>query len=321
MASLHVEWDHLSHPRFLAITATVGLLEDAIAHPLWVIKTRLQMQRSKGITGIREMARTIIGREGLRTGLYRGYWFGALSAVGTGPLYLETYQWLKHAVSGDPSHSDLMRCLGPLIAGVGADVLSCVTFVPQDVVTQRMQVVQADPEQRKARNVIRHIYRTEGLRGFYTGAVATAISFGIGSGIWWWVYEHSKVQLESHHWLTAGLAAHGPQVSNNAVAAASGALAAFSSTVCLNPVDVIKTRLQTQKGLLANGANVKPYAGIMDAVRHIHRDEGWRGFTRGVKPALVLRVPLHALSTIIYENILRYSWVETPGKTDGLVLN
>lgn len=48
-----------------------------------------------------------------------------------------------------------------------------------------------------------------------------------------------------------------------------------------NPLDVAKTRLQTQSDVGVY------YKGMFDALRHIKRTEGWSGFSRGVVPRMI----------------------------------
>lgn len=67
--------------------------------------------------------------------------------------------------------------------------------------------------------------------------------------------------------------------------------------VCLltNPVWVIKTRLQLQRGAgwlarpgMALPATARRYRGVVHAAREIAREEGFRGFYRGIWPSLLL---------------------------------
>ena len=67
--------------------------------------------------------------------------------------------------------------------------------------------------------------------------------------------------------------------------------------MCLltNPVWVIKTRLQLQRGAgwlarpgTALPASARRYRGVVHAAREIAREEGFRGFYRGIWPSLLL---------------------------------
>lgn len=84
-----------------------------------------------------------------------------------------------------------------------------------------------------------------------------------------------------------------------------------------NPIWVIKTRLQLQRGTapkLAHAAlpvrsNAAPYTGLVHAVKQIAKEEGFRGFYKGLLPSLLLVQTLqwwqlHLLLVQIYCKIL-----------------
>lgn len=78
-----------------------------------------------------------------------------------------------------------------------------------------------------------------------------------------------------------------------------------AAQVCLltNPIWVIKTRMQLQRRQHAVGMHVRlkashiaataaqqsvPYRGFSHAVKQIAREEGWKGFYRGLGPSLLM---------------------------------
>lgn len=125
-------------------------------------------------------------------GLYRGL---GVSMVGSAPatcLYLTSYE-----VSKDSLQSvDVFRnspSLSYLGAGMLAEAVSCVLWVPIDVVKERMQVQTKSTRQpvyyRNTAHAMRTIMKTEGLRGLYKGYVATLLSFGPFSALYFMLYE------------------------------------------------------------------------------------------------------------------------------------
>jgi solute carrier family 25 protein 38 len=81
-------------------------------------------------------------------------------------------------------------------------------------------------------------------------------------------------------------------------ASLSGALA----TLITHPADVIKTRLQLQRGSLA----LARYRHSPDVVVKIWREEGFKTFFRGVVPRLVHRSILPAITWPVFERVSRY---------------
>ena len=97
-----------------------------------------------------------------------------------------------------------------------------------------------------------------------------------------------------------------------------GAAAGAVGTLATIPLDVLKTRLQTQAQLPAGERAYTSYAGqsllralrccpvrspvrTKDAVRTIAREEGVRAFWRGCGPRLVQTMPAAAITFSVYE--------------------
>lgn len=90
--------------------------------------------------------------------------------------------------------------------------------------------------------------------------------------------------------------------------------------MCLltNPVWVIKTRLQLQRGAgwharpgTAAPAATRRYRGVVHAAREIAREEGLKGFYRGIWPSLLLVWPparLQANMKVTKSRMGCYSW-------------
>lgn len=77
-----------------------------------------------------------------------------------------------------------------------------------------------------------------------------------------------------------------------------------------NPIWVVKTRLQLQRGPGPNvsprlrqaathlRSNAGPYRGLVHAVKQIAKEEGFRGFYKGLLPSLLLVSMICAASTV-----------------------
>ena len=59
--------------------------------------------------------------------------------------------------------------------------------------------------------------------------------------------------------------------------AVAGCSAGLSTVLALQPLDVIKTRLQVQDGV----GSLPAYRGTVDALRSIAKEEGWRALYAG----------------------------------------
>lgn len=120
--------------------------------------------------------------------------------IGAAPatcLYLSSYEISKRNLQ---SYSFLQENPSILYLGAGmlAETLSCVLWVPIDVVKERMQVQvqsQATTSQgrvlyyRNTLHAVQSIMQTEKLKGLYRGYGATLLSFGPFSALYFMFYE------------------------------------------------------------------------------------------------------------------------------------
>ena len=80
------------------------------------------------------------------------------------------------------------------MGGMFAETVSCLFFVPVDVIKERRQV-QANLRSFKYANdidAIRQVMNTEGMRGLYRAYGATVLSFGPFSALYFLFYEKMK---------------------------------------------------------------------------------------------------------------------------------
>ena len=96
-------------------------------------------------------------------------------------------------------------------AGMIAETVACIIYVPVDVIKERLQVQHAGQDTMAGGNnykgsfdALKKIAKTEGLSGIYKGYAATLASFGPFSALYFMFYERFKSQtrqylFDSHH--------------------------------------------------------------------------------------------------------------------------
>jgi hypothetical protein len=88
----------------------------------------------------------------------------------------------------------------------------------------------------------------------------------------------------------------------------SGCLAGAVAASLTNPVEIAKTRLQTQIGdTSAGNAGKGMKRTTFNTLKLMWRAEGIRGMGKGLLPKLAFTVPVSALSSILYETIMTLS--------------
>ncbi|KAF3055847.1 hypothetical protein GL218_07047 [Daldinia childiae] len=220
-----------------------GTTGDMLMHSLDTVKTRQQgdPHMPPKYTSLGSSYYTIWRQEGIRRGLYGG-WLPAMMGSFPGTvLFFGTYEWSKrHMLDyGIQSH------VSYLVAGFLGDFAASIVYVPSEVLKTRLQLqgrynnpyFKSGYNYRGTFDAARTIVRTEGISELFSGYKATlyrdlpfsALQFMFYEQFQSWAREYKKsreigVRLE----LLTG--------------AAGGGLAG----VLTCPLDVVKTRLQTQ---------------------------------------------------------------------------
>jgi solute carrier family 25 iron transporter 28/37 len=162
--------------------------------------------------------------------LYRGFSATVAGAIPSHAVHFATYENLKHRLGGNESgHHPLIIGLSGGVATMAHDAI----VTPLDVVKQRLQVRHS--AYAGVLDCIRTVFAREGLRAFYASYPTTVAMNVPFQTVHFAAYESFKIFFtaeEEEHGILEEFAAGG----------AAGALAGFVST----PLDVVKTRLQTQ---------------------------------------------------------------------------
>mmetsp|Transcript_18186 Transcript_18186/g.46015 ORF Transcript_18186/g.46015 Transcript_18186/m.46015 type:complete len:332 (-) Transcript_18186:246-1241(-) len=212
------------------------------------------------------------------------------------------------------------------LAGGVAGLTSVLMLHPLDVVKTRLQVQDGTPRTelpayRGMVDAMRSAMRTEGWRALYSGLSPALVGSAASWGIYFFAYNRAKERNRA--WM--GVRELSPGM-NLLSAAQAGSLVC----VLTNPLWVIKTRLQLQRGGGGPpGVNTLPagamrYTGLLHAVKCIAREEGLAGFYRGLGPSLLL-VSHGAIQFMVYEELRRvatrgHSSVDQLGSTEISVM-
>jgi solute carrier family 25 (mitochondrial iron transporter), member 28/37 len=294
----------------LLASAFAGALSRFVVHPLDTVRARLMVARGRagGVRGVLEAARAVVSTDGVR-GLYRGFGLSVVVQAPAVAVYLSTYERAKPAVVAAMPHLNERHPVVHLAAALAAEGLSGVLWVPMEVVKQRAQVRAGSAAAATSAAVVRDLLTHEGPRALYRGYGLTLAVFGPYSMLYFVSYERFKDM-----W-ARGLGVNMADLPLQAVAASaacSGALA--GAATC--PLDIVKTRLQTQGDVAARtqvrstvaGAatgSAVVYRGAWHAIQTIAQQEGWRGFLRGVTARVVWLMPATAITMSTFEHLKR----------------
>ena len=282
-------------------------------------------------TGTLDVLQRTFKGEGV-LGLYRG--FGAVIVGGTPGtiVYLCSYDLIKKKMGTYVSSHDSSNGHQFLIhfsSGMLAEAVTCVIYVPVDVIKERLQVQRNLDNQNMSSNrnttttgqykgsldALQKIMKYEGFRGIYKGYAATLGSFGPFSAFYFLFYEEAKKYagqfISSKN--QKNVVEHDgapplPLLYLIACSASSGALASWITS----PLDMAKLRLQVQRGALAtsrdqsigNIQNKSPtivYNGMIDCLKHVYNQHGVHGLFRGSMARVIHFAPATTISMTCYE--------------------
>jgi hypothetical protein len=175
---------------------------------------------------------------------------------------------------------------------------------------QRLQV--ANSPYKSSLDALRKIYVNEGIKGYYRGLGATFLVSVLASSIWWMAYENFKLLLYRPsilpYFIWSKSSDDKPTDVHRIPQFTAGFIAGTITSAAVNPLDVVKTRIQTQHiHTLGRTSSTTMYKNIFHGLQCLWREEGINGLVRGVLPKLMSRGPLSAISALIFELVLYYS--------------
>jgi solute carrier family 25 protein 44 len=187
--------------------------------------------------------------------------------------------------------------------GATAAVVATVMNTPVDVIAQRLQLQGASStvsthHYSGGMHAFYMIAKKEGIRGLYRGLGATLMSFVPSSAIWWAVYGSLRSSVY-------------PMVCDKGIVAETagnllcGVLSGWASVCLLNPLDVAKTRLQTQEQRAGNPKNIFTMAWT------ILRTEGVVAiWLKGLTARMTGTAFFSAWTIAMYEIVKKHSYIE-----------
>jgi len=262
--------------------AIAGTVEHCGMYPVDTIKTNMQALHIGSINsnyGIVKTMQMIVSKYGVK-GLFSGFTAVVSGAAPAHAMQFVTYEFCKKSFIGSKEgHHPFASSLSAMIATVVSDA----TMTPVDVIKQKMQLKAL--HYKGPLDCLRTVIKVEGFGALYASYTTTllmnipynAVKFGAYESLRRIFKRGSESEFEVYAHLGAG--------------AGAGSFAAAIT----NPMDVAKTRLQTQ------GDVGKKYNGMFNALITIWKEEGSAGYTRGIKPRIIMHSMSGALCWMSYE--------------------
>jgi len=143
------------------------------------------------------------------------------------------------------------------------------------------------------------MWAKNGIRAFYKGLPAGLIGIFPYSGIDMGTFEYLKARVTNHNVRTLGLHEEDAAPSSS-VTAMMGAFSGALGASLVYPVNLVRTRLQSQGTVL----HPPTYNGFFDCARRCIQNEGLRGLFKGIAPNLIKVVPSVSIVSSPYALVL-----------------
>ncbi|KAJ6186231.1 hypothetical protein N7519_007532 [Penicillium mononematosum] len=300
---------------------TGGTCGDMLMHSLDTVKTRQQGDPTfpPKYTSMGQSYSTIYRQEGFCRGLYGGVTPALLGSFPGTVIFFGVYEYTKRLMID----SGINPSIAYLSGGFFADLAASVVYVPSEVLKTRLQLqgrhnnphFDSGYNYRNMRDGFRQIVRLEGISALFHGYKATIFRDLPFSALQFAFYE--KEQSMAKQWVGKRDIGLGLEILT---AATAGGMAG----VITCPMDVVKTRIQTQQnppeppsgssGAKHNGqAQQSPPPGtprldtssVFTGLKMIYRTEGIAGWFRGVGPRGVWTSIQSGTMLVMYQYLLK----------------
>tara|TARA_B110001452_G_C15203723_1_gene417612 strand:+ start:328 stop:1224 length:897 start_codon:yes stop_codon:yes gene_type:complete len=264
-----------------------GSIAEVFVLPALVVRTRMMVQGAdKSITrysSFTDAVRTIYRAEGLGA-FYKGLGLNVLFTPLARGLFMAGAEASKSTIGEGTVAKDFA-------AGMSAQLLASIAYVPRDVIIERCaidgQLKSQVGSMANSAAALRTIVSAEGMRGFYRAFFPHQLVWVPFNGIF----------FASLGKLNEAEAAAGVNTSNYLLGVFNTFVSAGVAAAATNPVDVIKTRLQVA------GANPElfNYTGPLDCLTKLLRAEGPSALFAGLAGRFMYAGPGFALFLPTYD--------------------
>ncbi|PAV70395.1 hypothetical protein WR25_06431 [Diploscapter pachys] len=257
-----------------------GIVTRVIIQPLDVLKIRFQLQeepirgaQSGKYKGVIQSILLISREEGVSA-----FWKGHVPAQGLSAVYglvqFASFEVLSRKLGQlAPSENTAIRSSADFACGCASGCLAMTAAMPLDVIRTRLVAQSKDAVYTGTYHAIKHIWRKEGVRGYFRGWVPSLIQIAPFTGMQFALYNFFM-----QFW---------PQGHESTAALVNGALAGTTAKTILYPLDMIRHRLQ-MNGFERDqtfGRTSEYKIGMLRAIMFVVQNESIYGLFKGLWPS------------------------------------
>ncbi|ETV90936.1 hypothetical protein H310_14351 [Aphanomyces invadans] len=265
---------------------TIGGVAGIVAgHPLDTVKVMLQTEAATSHLGIIGTCRHLAASEGFR-GFYKGMLSPILSNAPINAVVFAVYGQMSRL--WQDGNSDTPLTPGQqFLAGAAAGLCQVTFAAPAELVKITMQVHNY-PSSYSSLSCLKDIWKADGMRGMYRGTALQIMRDVPAFGSYFYSYEVLKQAL------TGGQ----PDNETTMNLLVAGGCAGSISWMLTQPIDVIKTLVQSQ-------SSETKRLSTMDVIRRQHALEGPKFLLKGFGATILRAFPVSAVTFLVYERSMQ----------------
>ncbi|AFR96606.2 solute carrier family 25 (mitochondrial carnitine/acylcarnitine transporter), member 20/29 [Cryptococcus neoformans C23] len=272
-----------------------GIAQVLVGQPFDIVKVRVQTAPPGTYSSPIDCASKLLKADGL-LGFYKGTLTPLLGIGACVSIQFGALEWAKRLFAQRARGRDL-NLAEFWLSGAFAGVANTVVSNPVEHIRIRLQT-QPDTLPRMYNGPLDcaiKLYKSGGgLKGVFKGQVPTMLRDGVGYGCYFLAYE----ALVQRHLRATNLSRD--QISP-LWAVTYGAAAGYALWFSIYPVDVIKSKLQTD----SLDPTKQKFKGLIDCTRQTWRAQGMKGFLGGLAPTLIRSPFANGATFVAFELAMR----------------
>lgn len=271
-----------------------GISQVLVGQPFDTVKVRLQSAPEGTYSGALDVIKQLVKNEG-----FRGFYKGTLTPlVGVGAcvsVQFSVNEFMKRHYDDKLNGAPLT--LGQFFnCGAVAGFANGFLASPIEHIRIRLQTQTGDQKLFNGPlDCAKKLYKANGLaHGIYRGLNPTLVRESIGLGIYFATYEaliNRELSLDT-------------KLTRKDIPGWKlclfGGLSGYTLWIAIYPVDVIKSKLQT------DSLTLPKYKSSLDVVKDVYRSSGIKGFYRGFIPTILRAAPANGATFAAFEITMRF---------------
>ncbi|KAI5964568.1 YMC2 [Candida pseudojiufengensis] len=269
-----------------------GIAQVLVGQPFDCVKVRLQSAPEGTYTGALDVIKQLIKNEGF-SGFYKGTLTPLIGVGACVSVQFSVNEFMKRYYDRE-LHGRPLSLLQYFNCGAVAGFANGFLASPIEHIRIRLQTQTGSNKLFNGPlDCAKKIYEIDGLRGIYKGLGPTLIRESIGLGIYFATYEALIANdLKRHPGLTR-------EQIKPLTLCLYGGLSGYTLWIAIYPVDVIKSKLQTDA---LKGAK---YKSTLSVIRDVFQRQGIRGFYKGFLPTILRAAPANGATFAVFEITMR----------------